>query len=269
VTTDWSDFGRKIVRRVSKIRDLVRRQESNHRGTPPALDNESTQPQTTMIKATDSDALPQIVERTIDIGRQRIGQVYAKALLAATEKSGSHAAVAELGQLVGELFEKSPRFEAALSSPRLTVPEKLSLIDKTLAGGISGELLRFVKVICEHGRLDCLRSIYVAARSMRNEQRGVVQVKMVTASPIDAATVEQVKSRLQEQLGSEVDLNTATDPKLIGGVLLRIGDKVYDGSVARKLELLRDQAIAATVEEIRHAGGKFSTGEDFSAKEQL
>ena len=197
------------------------------------------------------------MSQSIDIGKQQIGNVYAKALLDATEKSGSDAVVAELGAIVGKLFRKEPRFEAALSSPRVTVPEKLKLIDRTLGGRISTDLLRFIKVVCEHGRLDCLSSMYQSARSMLNEKNGIVQVHMVTATPIDGA-VEQVKASLKQKLGAEVDVTLSVDPKLLGGLLIRVGDKVYDGSVARKLELLREQAVGQTVSQMREAGSKFA-----------
>lgn len=209
-----------------------------------------------MIKASENDELLN-GSQTIDIGRQQIGAVYAKALLAATEASGSDTVVAELEAVVGELFRKSPRFEETLSSPRVTVPEKLKLIDVTLGGRVSSELLRFIKVVCEHGRLDCLRSIYRSARTMLNEKQGIVQVQMVTAEGVDQATVDQVRAALKQKLGADVDMTTSTDPALIGGVLVRVGDKVYDGSIARKLELLREQAVAETVRQMREAGSSF------------
>ena len=93
---------------------------------------------------------------------------------------------------------------------------------------------------------------------MLNEQKGIVQVHMLTAHDVDPATVDQVKAALRQKLGADVDIIPGTDPKLIGGVLVRVGDKVYDGSVARRLELLREQAVAETVRTMRDDGDKFA-----------
>ena len=266
MTTDWSDFGRKFVRRVSKIKELVQREVSASKESPPVVETNVEAPaepeqkpsQATMIKATENGDLPNLRSQTVDIGKQQIGKVYAKALLSATETSDSAAVLTELGTLVGEVFEKTPGFQAALSSPQVTVPEKLKLIDSTLGGRVSKELLRFLKVVCEHGRLDCLASIYQAARTLLNERKGVVEVTMVTAAPVDASVVAEVKQSLQQKLGADVSVSPDVDPKLLGGILIRVGDKVYDGSVARKLELLRDQAVAKTVSQMRDAGSKFA-----------
>ncbi len=256
MTTDWSDFGRKFVRRISKIKNFVRRQTTGSTGSPDTSGLEDSQ--ANMIKASENGELANFGSQSIDIGKQQVGKVYAKALLAATEKSGSDTVVAELGAMVGELFRKAPRFEEALASPRVTVPEKLQLIDSTLNGRVSNELLRFVKVVCEHGRLDSLKDIYFAARTMLNRKKGIIQVQMVTAEPVDTGLVEQVRQSLKQKLGSDVEVSTSIDPKLLGGVLIRVGDKVYDGSVARKLELLRDQAVEKTVSQMRETASRFA-----------
>ena len=94
----------------------------------------------------------------IDAGRQHLGTVYAKALLAAAEKAGqADQAVEELESLVSELFAKLPQLEELLRTPRLTHEERLPVLDKAFAGKLSPTTLTFLKVVSKHNRLDCLR----------------------------------------------------------------------------------------------------------------
>lgn len=195
----------------------------------------------------------------MDIGRRQVGRVYAKALLSATvDKGSTETVLSELGSLVNDVFDKSPRFDATLASPRLSPSEKIEILERTVGSRVSSALLRFLKVTCEHGRLDCLREIHEAACQMRNQALGVVEVEMVTADEVDSLVVERVKQALTAKLGSEVQLRAERDPRLIGGVLVRVGDKVYDASVSQKLRSLRHEAVTKTVRQMREQQDRFA-----------
>jgi F-type H+-transporting ATPase subunit delta len=191
-----------------------------------------------------------------NIAHQPIAKVYARALQGATDRFD--AVLAELDALVNELFPRVPGFEAVLASPRVSVKDKLHLIDKTLDRRVSPELLRFIKVVCRHGRLDCLRAMYREARRLHNQSRGVVEVKFVTAQPVSHQMLAEARQALEAKLQGGVELQASADPTLIGGVLLRIGDRVYDGSVAHRLAALREQAVANTVHQMRERGERFA-----------
>ena len=123
-----------------------------------------------------------------NIDKQLLGAVYAKALLAVTEKSGSsHEVLGELEALVGRVLPQSPDFEEALASPRILPEEKAALLDRTLAGRVSDTLLDFLKVVGRHGRLDCIRQIREAARGEYNRMRNRLSVTATTAEPLSDA----------------------------------------------------------------------------------
>src|SRR3954447_26703284 len=89
---------------------------------------------------------------SLDAGRQHLGTVYAKALLAAAEKSGqADQVVEELESLVTDVLDRLPQLDAALKSPRLTHEERMPLIDKALGGRLLPTLLTFLKVVSKHG----------------------------------------------------------------------------------------------------------------------
>lgn len=202
---------------------------------------------------------PQPKRRGTDIGKQRIGQIYAEALLdAAGSTQNADKLLVELGAFVNEVFERVPDLEELLGSPRVPAEEKIALLDKMLKNRAEPDLLKFLKVVCAHDRLDCLRAIYAEAYSLQNERKGIVEIEMVTAQPADAKLVQEVKDALTAKLGTEIELRTSTDPSLIGGVTVRVGDKVLDASVQQQLRLIREQAVSTASHDIRAHTERFA-----------
>lgn len=194
-----------------------------------------------------------------DTGQQRLGAVYAKALLGAAEKAGKAEVVLdELNAFVDDVLAKVPNLEATLASPRVAFEAKAAMLDKSLGGRVSGELLNFLKVVARHGRFDCIRAIRQAARQRLNELRGRVKVFLRAAEPMSRQSIELVVNRLKAVLGKEVDLQVDVDGELIGGVVLRIGDTVYDASVANRLVRLKDELLFKTGQQLRDNLDRFA-----------
>ncbi len=193
-----------------------------------------------------------------DVGREQIADIYAEALLRAAEKAGrTEAVLADLDAVVGELLDVHPHLEALLASPLAPHEEKQGLLDRLLGGQIERLLLNFLKVVSRRGRLDCLRAIRRQARLQYDRLRGRVAVQLTTAAPLDDEAAERLKARLQSALGAEPILTRRVDPGLIGGAVVRVGDTVYDGSVASQLELVRQQMIDRSVHEIQSRRDRF------------
>ena len=194
-----------------------------------------------------------------DIGRQQVGSVYAKALLAAAANSNTvDQDLDEFAELLTTLVENQPAFEATLASPRIAAEEKIGLLDKTLQGHVSEGLLKFLKVVCRHGRLDCLREIYLAARQQHNDSKGVRQVHVTTAESLDDHMSGRIQQELTAHLQHEVELIKHVDPSVIGGMIIRIGDMVYDSSVRQKLSSMRQQTVANTAQHMRDSIDRFA-----------
>ena len=197
-----------------------------------------------------------------DAARQQLGNVYAKALLGATENAGnSDAVLAEFDSLIDDVLDKLPQLDSLLASPRVSHEEKLRVLDSAFQDRMSPQLFRFLKVTAAHGRLDCLRAINDAAHRRYNEMRGRVEVRVFTARRLPAELLEQIASRLRVALQSEVDLETDVDPELIVGLVVRVGDTVYDASVSNRLQRLRAETFEKTVQEIRQSLDRFALAE--------
>jgi len=196
--------------------------------------------------------------RDADVGVEHIADVYAKALWGAAEKAGQVApALEDFDAVVQELLDAFPQMEAVLGSALVSPDEKDGILDRLLAGRVSPLLLNFLKVVARHGRLDCLRAIHRRVHELEDERRGRIRVRLTTAAAVDGPMTRRITDSLRALLGGEPVVDWATDPELIGGAVLRVGDTVYDGSVAGQLELLRQQIVERSVHEIQSRRDRF------------
>jgi F-type H+-transporting ATPase subunit delta len=205
-----------------------------------------------MAKSREKSAAP-------DTARQRVGSVYAKALLGAAEKVGQTPAVLEeLDSLVADVLDRLPDFDAALRTPRITHEEKVQMLDRVFARKMSALLLNFLKVVSQHERLDCLRAIQRAARKLYNEMQRRVEVLVVTAAPVSNQLRSTIAARLGQLLGREVVLSAEVNPELLGGLVVRVGDTIYDGSLAGKLKAMEAVTLDRATQTIRQSLERFS-----------
>jgi len=201
-------------------------------------------------------------KQTVEPGKARIAAVYAKALLGAANKAGNtESLLDELASLLNDVFPEVPKLQQVLSSVRVTHEEKVALLDKAFAGKMSPQLLNFLKVVSSHGRLDCLSQIEHASRRLYNQQRGVKEIRVTTAEELTPDMQEELRGQLSNRFGGEVELQTAVDASLIGGMVIRVGDTVYDGSILNRLNRLRTGAVQKATQEIRHSLERFESAQ--------
>jgi F-type H+-transporting ATPase subunit delta len=190
--------------------------------------------------------------RSVDVGGEPVSAVYAKALLGAAEARGEMESVLEeFGSLISDVFDKLPQFEATLASLRLDHDRKVALLDTVFQGRMNPLLLNFLKVGSQHGRLDCLRAIYRRAERLAAEMQGRVEVQLATARPINESLKQQIAAIMQNTLGCPVDMVTEIREDLIGGMVVRVGDSVYDASVVNQLKRMREKVMVSTNEVLK------------------
>jgi len=193
-----------------------------------------------------------------DVGVEHVADVYAKGLLGAARNAGRlEAVVAEFDDLLSEVLDKFPKLEALLASALLSVEEKSGVIDRTLGGRASPLLVGFLKVVARHGRLDCLRAIHRQTHIMYDKLRKRIRVELTTATPLGAAQSDRIVDSLRAKLDGEPVLRQRTDPGLIGGAVIRVGDVVYDGSIANQLQNLRQRMSQRSAHEIQGRRDRF------------
>lgn len=200
-------------------------------------------------------------QSAIDTGAQQVAVVYAKAFVGASQaagKEGAEAAIVELESFVHDVLDRFPRLQAVLESNFIKPNEKIAILERTLSGRASKTLLVFLKVLATRERLNCLRAVSQSARALYDQMLGRVRVDVTTAVPLTDALSARLAAQLRTMVGGEPILVPRTDPDLIGGVVLRVGDAVYDGSIATQLAAIRGRMITRSVHEIQSRRDSFS-----------
>ncbi|HOP77826.1 MAG: ATP synthase F1 subunit delta [Thermogutta sp.] len=194
-----------------------------------------------------------------DVTVERIAAVYAEAFLNVTEKSGeTESAIAELDAIVDEVLKPHPRFAEILGSNIISHEEKVGIIDRVFKGRVSQLVLNFLKVLSRRGRLDIFLPIVHAIHEEFDRRRGIVPVRVVTAAPLDEKLSEQLATRLRGLIQGEPRVSYRVDPRVIGGIVIEIGDKVIDASVSAQLERLKKQIIDRSAHEIQSRRDRLS-----------
>lgn len=193
-----------------------------------------------------------------DTDKQQLGDVYAKALLGFGKESGKLDSLVEELEAVVEVVHQLPKFRGMLESPRIDVQTKNGMIDKAFGNKVSKEMVNFLKVVSSKGRLDCLSSIQSSALKMHDEMAGRVQATLTTAEQVEDSLRKDIADRLSKVLGKTVNLNASVDPAIIGGMVIRVGDTVYDGSVVNQLEQVRVKAAKRAADAIREKLDRFA-----------
>jgi F-type H+-transporting ATPase subunit delta len=197
-------------------------------------------------------------DTVMDVTEERIARVYAKAFMEVAAKSkDATALVDEVGSLVNDVLSRFPQLEDTLRSALISAEDKEQSLDRMLSGRASPLMLNFLKVLARHDRLAILRPIASILKKLDAERRGLTDVEVRVATPIDAALQSEIQNRLRKALGGEPVLHVEVDPSLIAGMVIRVGDRVYDGSVNTQLENARRAMFERITETIETSPDRF------------
>jgi len=193
---------------------------------------------------------------------QQVATVYARGFLqAAQHELGNEAAVweavEELEALSTQVFAHQPGIVARLSSSRASQADKVALLKKVLGGRVSGVVVKFLGVLCQHGRFELLGPVVAQTRVLANQAANIVPVVITSAVELPADVEARVTQNLAAALGGKIELTKKIDPELLGGLQVRVGDTVFDGSVQGKLERVRRTAFERAAERIRAEFDRF------------
>jgi F-type H+-transporting ATPase subunit delta len=144
-----------------------------------------------------------------------------------------------------QIMVEEPLVRNLLIDPAISREDRYNLLERVFAGRVSPLLLKFLHVLGDKGRLNMLSSIAGAYQILLDQSLGKVEVDVTVPQRLDAATLEDVRQRIGTALKRQVVIHQYVDEKILGGMLLRVQDKLIDGSVRAQLAAMRERILAA------------------------
>ncbi len=172
-----------------------------------------------------------------------VARPYAEAVFERARESGRLAGWSETLQFLAAAMQ-DPALIDFVTNPKVTPAQRTELMFDLGAGRLDAEAQNLIRVLIENDRLVVLPEIADLYEIRRREAEGQTKVLVSSAFPLDAAVLQELAAALKAKLGLQVEITTEEDPSLIGGVRIRAGDTVIDGSVrGRLLQLANDIGI--------------------------
>lgn len=163
---------------------------------------------------------------------------YAQALFELAEQQDLNQIETELQQLTS-LIEENPEVAHLLYHPHISLTEKKAIMDKLFSGNMSDTLRRFFYLLIDKRRENLLPDIQREFNLFADKARNIVEARITSAAPLSKSQEERLHKELARISGKNVRMVKEVRPELIGGIIVQIGDRVMDGSVASKLSQIR------------------------------
>lgn len=173
-----------------------------------------------------------------------VTNTYAASLYQIAKEANKSGEMYEQLQALEEIFAQNEKLFQMLVIPALDKGEKKELLNQIFAGKIDPFLLNFLKVLIDNKRISAFSLIAADYKRHILEEKNIVEVFVTTAKPLSEAQREKLKTTLQTQLGRTISLFEQVDEKILGGLVLRVGNQQMDASVKNKLENIAKQIRA-------------------------
>lgn len=188
-----------------------------------------------------------------------VAQVYATAYLDVAAQAPSPTdLIGELADLVRVTLTEKPEFSEILCSAMIGREDKIALIERVFRNHASETVVDFLLVLAEHDRLELLPQIARLVETLWEVRQGREHVEIRSAQTLSPEALDNIRRELAASLKIDPILVPRVDPELIGGLVIRVGDTVYDGSLRTQLKTLETRLRERSLNEIQSGRDRFS-----------
>jgi len=179
--------------------------------------------------------------------REPVARRYAHALFDAAQARGLLDTIEGDLAAFARLLREEPRLSSLLITPQVTTVEKHRLLQAILGGRVHALVLELLWLLLAKKRLPAIGDITEGYGLLLEAHRGIVRAEVTTARPMSAAQQERLKAALERRTGKTVLIERKIDPRVMGGVVVRIGDQVIDRSIRRTFQEMRASLLEVPV----------------------
>jgi F-type H+-transporting ATPase subunit delta len=180
------------------------------------------------------------------VSEDQVARVYAGALLEAAREAGSVERVGKDFKAFADALDASQPLRAVLFDPQIEVSAKQRVVG-ALTGGVDPLLANTLSLLLDKGRQAAIDGVCREYERLAAEEAGVVAVEVTSAVTLTLDAEERIVRRIEEATGRRPKLEKRVDETIIGGLVLRVGDVIIDGSVRSRLQQLRERLLTADV----------------------
>ena len=169
---------------------------------------------------------------------------YARALFEVSEERDMTATIKNDTELVANVCSRSIEFMQLLNNPVIRASQKIKLVSLIFKDKINELTLDFLNLVLQNKRETFIPDICRNILSLIKEARGIKTVMLTTAAETDEESLENIAMILEKELEGQVEISARIDPRIIGGMILRIDDKQYDASIAAQLKKIKKELLS-------------------------
>ena len=171
---------------------------------------------------------------------------YARSLAEVVFEKNIEQAVTEDLKMYSEVFKTVPDLLEAFDSPSVPREAKQKLLDSVIeVHPVNPVTNNFLRVLLEHNRILYFQQIYENYLNLVNEHNGIVNARVSTVVPLDPPDIKALEERLSSVTGKRVNMEPQTDTDLLGGIIVQIGNTIFDGSIKTKLAEMKRRLAEA------------------------
>lgn len=141
------------------------------------------------------------------------------------------------------VYKQNPAMQAMLTSPIITSDKKMAVLQKVFGSKVQPLTIQFFEIITRKNRSTYLATIAQAVINQYNDIKNIATATVMSAVALDAKNYDEIKSFISSSTGKNIELQTIVDPKLIGGIVIKIGDKLFDASIAGSLNKVKQELL--------------------------
>lgn len=166
---------------------------------------------------------------------------YAEALFEVGEESNSTTKLYEELNAVVDIMKSDKDFYNVLKSPLVPKGDKKNIIENVFNNRIDNNLKNFFKILIDKDRMTSIFIIQKTFKDLLNEKNNVIEGEAVSAIPMSKEEIKQLETNLSSKYNKNVTLENIVDKTILGGILVRLGNKEIDGTVKTRLENLKEE----------------------------